>query len=89
MKIECTVEEFKKLMKKVPHGNEELKVRINNAESFKKFLEKPETMEMLKSVLSNGSDDMKIQIKTDGIKIQADKITISDDANIRQIEERS
>ena len=89
MKIECTVEEFKKLMKKEPHGNEELKVRINNAESFKKFLEKPETMEMLKSVLSNGSDDMKIQIKTDGIKIQADKITISDDANIRQIEERS
>nr|DAM17374.1 MAG TPA: hypothetical protein [Caudoviricetes sp.]DAS72074.1 MAG TPA: hypothetical protein [Caudoviricetes sp.] len=121
MKIECTVEEFKKLMKKETHGNEALKVRINNAEGFKKFLEKPETMEMLKSVLSNGSDDMKIklgdseiirfkdnhlicsdriiafspdgrpkiQIKTDGIKIQADKITISDDANIRQIEERS
>lgn len=37
MKIECTVEEFKKLMKKEPHGKEALKVRINNAESKKIF----------------------------------------------------
>ena len=50
MKIECTVEELKKLRKKEPHGNEELKVRINNAESFKKFLSDPKTTEMLKSV---------------------------------------
>lgn len=41
MKIECTVEEFKKIMKKETHGNEALKVRINNEEGFKKFLEKP------------------------------------------------
>ncbi|MBF1129959.1 MAG: hypothetical protein HXL70_07965 [Dialister invisus] len=50
MKIECTVEEFKKLMKKETRSNEEPKVRINNMESFKKILSDPKTTEMLKSV---------------------------------------
>ena len=49
MKIECTVEEFKKLMKKETRSNEEPRVRINNMESLKKILSDPKTTEMLKS----------------------------------------
>lgn len=48
MKLECTVEEWKELMKKESQGNETL-----DAEKFKEFLEKPGAMEMIKSATSS------------------------------------